>query len=102
MTAFYHPASPGFTGFRIAKGAAMSETKCRRAPRRWRALAGLFSAGLTSILIASARADAPPSRPNIVLILADDLGWADVSWHGQEIQTPRLASLAAAGARLEQ
>jgi arylsulfatase A-like enzyme len=42
------------------------------------------------------------SRPNVVLILADDLGWADVGWHGHEIKTPHLDKLAAAGARLEQ
>jgi arylsulfatase A-like enzyme len=41
-------------------------------------------------------------RPNLVFILADDLGWADVGWHGDEIQTPHLDKLGAAGARLEQ
>jgi arylsulfatase A-like enzyme len=41
-------------------------------------------------------------RPNIVLIVADDLGWADVGWHGTEIATPELDKLAAAGAKLEQ
>lgn len=48
-----------------------------------------------------AAADAPP-RPHIVYILADDLGWGDVGWHGGEIKTPNLDRLAAAGARLEQ
>ena len=43
-----------------------------------------------------------PRRPNIVIILADDLGWADVGFHGGEIKTPQLDKLAAAGARLEQ
>ena len=42
-----------------------------------------------------------PSRPNIVFILADDLGWGDVGWHGSEIKTPHLDKLANAGARLE-
>ncbi len=44
----------------------------------------------------------PAPRPNIVFILADDLGWGDVGWHGGEIKTPHLDKLAAAGARLEQ
>jgi arylsulfatase A-like enzyme len=45
---------------------------------------------------------APAPRPHIVYILADDLGWGDVGWHGSEIKTPHLDRLAAAGARLEQ
>jgi arylsulfatase A-like enzyme len=45
-------------------------------------------------------ADAP--KPNVVFILADDMGWADVGFHGGDIQTPNLDKLAAAGARLEQ
>jgi arylsulfatase A-like enzyme len=41
-------------------------------------------------------------KPNIVFLLSDDQGWADVGWHGTEIKTPNLDKLAAAGARLEQ
>src|SRR5262245_47087159 len=41
-------------------------------------------------------------RPNMVYILADDLGWKDVGFHGSDIQTPHLDKLAATGARLEQ
>jgi arylsulfatase A-like enzyme len=41
-------------------------------------------------------------RPNIIYILADDLGWADVGWHGGEIRTPHLDKLADGGAKLEQ
>lgn len=40
-------------------------------------------------------------KPNIVFILADDLGNADVGWHGSEIKTPTLDKLAASGAKLE-
>lgn len=45
---------------------------------------------------------APAPRPHIVFLLADDLGWTDVGWHGGEIKTPNLDKLAAGGARLEQ
>jgi len=41
-------------------------------------------------------------KPNIVYIVADDLGWKDVGYHGSDIQTPNLDILAASGARLEQ
>ena len=40
-------------------------------------------------------------RPNIVYILADDLGWKDVGYHGSIIRTPHLDALAQTGARLE-
>lgn len=41
-------------------------------------------------------------RPNIVYLLADDLGWADVGFHGGKIRTPNIDKLAASGTRLEQ
>ena len=36
---------------------------------------------------------AEPAKPNVLLIVADDMGWADVSWHGGRFQTPRMAEL---------
>jgi arylsulfatase A-like enzyme len=47
------------------------------------------------------RSSAAP-RPNILFMLADDLGSYDVSWRGSEIRTPHLDRLAFGGARLEQ
>jgi arylsulfatase A-like enzyme len=41
-------------------------------------------------------------KPNIVYILADDYGWADVGYHGGQIKTPNLDRLAGTGAKLEQ
>jgi arylsulfatase A-like enzyme len=60
---------------------------------------------LIALLVLSASLFAAPTvalRPNIVLILSDDHGWADVGWHSPEIKTPNLDKLAYAGARLEQ
>jgi len=46
----------------------------------------------------------PPAlaeRPNVVIFLADDLGWSDVGFHGEEsIETPSLDRLAAEGVEL--
>lgn len=44
---------------------------------------------------------ATPERPNILLIVADDLGWADVGWHGGKFPTPNLDRLVKEGAELD-
>jgi arylsulfatase len=41
-------------------------------------------------------------RPNIVLIMADDLGFADLGCYGSEIKTPNIDSLAKGGLRFSQ
>ena len=41
-------------------------------------------------------------KPNIVFILADDLGFKDVGYHGGKIKTPNIDKLASEGVRLEQ
>jgi arylsulfatase A-like enzyme len=54
-------------------------------------------------LLAPASGLAQTKSPNIVYLLADDLGWADVGFNGgKEIKTPNLDKLAASGARLAQ
>jgi len=43
-----------------------------------------------------------PKRPNIVLILADDLGWRDVGFNGAEFETPHIDRIAREGVRFSQ
>jgi arylsulfatase A-like enzyme len=58
-------------------------------------------ASLFLVLAASSTAfAAPPQKPNILFVIADDLGYADVGFHGcQDIPTPNLDALAASGVR---
>jgi len=44
---------------------------------------------------------AQTERPNIVIVLADDLGWGDVGFHGSEIKTSCLDALVGEGVELE-
>jgi arylsulfatase A-like enzyme len=41
-------------------------------------------------------------KPNIILMVADDLGWGDVGYHTSEIKTPNIDALAARGVQLDQ
>ncbi len=65
-----------------------------------------FTSVLLSLAIATSvrGAGPPPSRPpNVVFIIADDLGWGDLGCYGQKrIRTPRLDAMAAQGIRFTQ
>jgi len=66
-----------------------------------RLLRALGMVGLVAVLAApaiSTAADAP-RKPNIVIILGDDMGFADMGSFGGEIKTPNLDSLANNGVR---
>ena len=58
--------------------------------------------GLWSGLSFAQAADKQPVRPNVVFILADDLGFSDLGCYGGEIKTPQLDALAAGGLRFTQ
>lgn len=75
-----------------------------RTHSRHKAATQLFLAALAVVLLpytnAALRADASP-RPNVVLIMADDLGYGDLECYGHpKIKTPVLDRLAEAGVRL--
>ena len=74
---------------------------------------GLYAAGnaRAALPLEAASAEANPAettaqggakRPNVLLILADDLGWSDLGCYGGEIQTPNLDALAKNGLRFTQ
>jgi arylsulfatase len=62
-----------------------------------RSIIWLLAAALVAPTIAFAQG--APRRPNIVIILGDDLGFADMGMFGSEIKTPNLDALAREGVR---
>lgn len=55
----------------------------------------LFSYKCTICLISNDnKSKSGQRRPNIILILADDLGYSDVDWHDLRLYTPNLRFLA--------
>jgi arylsulfatase A-like enzyme len=50
----------------------------------------------------AATVPAPAAKPNILLIVADDVGWSDLGFQGSEIATPNLDALAQGGVSFSQ
>src|SRR4051812_34854208 len=70
---------------------------------RWSPRAALILlAAIAPGATASAEAQEARKRPNVVVILADDLGYSDIGCYGGEIRTPNLDKLAAGGVRFTQ
>jgi arylsulfatase A-like enzyme len=66
-------------------------------------LAGWIILGLAGTVVTAQNVSAgAPRRPNIVIILADDMGFSDIGCYGSEIATPNLDRLAAGGLRFTQ
>ena len=66
--------------------------------RRLISLAALFG-----LVLASPHAQSPAPRPNIVLIITDDVGYGDIGSYGApDIKTPNIDGLARAGTRFTQ
>src|SRR4051794_16036455 len=58
---------------------------------------------LAALLLSAAEAEAAgPSRPNVLLIVADDMGFSDAGCYGGEVRTPNLDALARDGLRFTQ
>ncbi|MCF7816335.1 MAG: arylsulfatase [Kiritimatiellales bacterium] len=68
-------------------------------------MSAFSSANVRSLLLLglalgiSADPSAASNRPNILVVLVDDLGWSDIAPYGSEIHTPTLDTLAANGLR---
>jgi len=63
--------------------------------------ASILSASLLAALSVAPQARAELPKPNIVFIMADDLGNADLGYRGGEIRSPNIDKLATEGVRLE-
>jgi arylsulfatase A-like enzyme len=63
----------------------------------------VFAAGTTPVLHSAAAGSSDPiRRPNVIVMLADDQGWGDLSVHGnRNLVTPNIDSLARDGALFE-
>ena len=87
---------------------AEQSNRCRRLqlPDRLLKSAFLNMLALAFILLAGTPSHAAPNdaeaRPNVLLILADDLGYSDLGCYGGEIRTPNLDALASGGLRFSQ
>ena len=60
----------------------------------------LFTTIISLLDVSSARAQ--QNHPNVLIFVADDLGWSDVGYHGSKIKTPNIDRLCREGVELDQ
>src|SRR4249920_3647063 len=80
----------------------MATRRSRRSRR-----ATLVTAAFVVVIVAPGAVRATPAartdaRPNVVVVLVDDMGWSDIGSYGGEIPTPNLDALARGGVRFTQ
>lgn len=92
------PAEAGISNKITRRDALMAGTAA--AASRLATPVGLSGAlaGLAGVQPAAAQS----ARPNIVYVVADDMGWGDAGFNGSDIKTPNLDKLAEGGARFDQ
>ena len=61
-----------------------------------------YQCALTALLPLAANAQGQAQRPNIMLIVVDDMGYSDLGCFGGEVESPNLDALAASGMRFTQ
>ncbi len=77
------------------------DSHCRRLPSAaW--LAFLFLSCQTNASLGQDQPSNGSDRPNIILIMVDDMGFSDIGCYGSEIPTPNLDALAANGLKFSQ
>jgi len=62
----------------------------------------MLAAFISGLVATDAAAEQPANRPNIILIMCDDMGFSDIGCYGSEIATPNIDRLAAGGLRFTQ
>lgn len=59
--------------------------------------AALKAGGFVCLFLMASISNSIAAKPNFLIVIADDMGWADLGFLGSKIKTPNLDALAAQG-----